>query len=223
MGGKGIVWKAKADQRFFAVKFLKVKSSQKDKKRFEQERNFCKDNCHDNIVKCIGYGARVCTDKDGNSAQQHYYIMPFYAKTFKDIIREVNNAPTIIGYFYNCAMQSNAFTVREYFKDIKPENILWDESISKIFLDDFGIAQFPKSRLTTSSERLANFIYHAPEQEKESKVKITAAVDLCVGPRFERVLYETYNQWDELQKNKRNKSILSRIRHAYRKHDSTNT
>ena len=54
-------------------------------------------------------------------------------------------------------------------RDLKPENVLYDAVGDKLIIGDFGIAHFEEDELYTAAEtsdhdRLANFLYSAPEQ-----------------------------------------------------------
>jgi hypothetical protein len=65
---------------------------------------------------------------------------------------------------------------------LKPENILYDSRANRLFVADFGIAHFEEDELLTAvetrdQERLANFIYAAPEQRaRERQVDVRADI-----------------------------------------------
>jgi eukaryotic-like serine/threonine-protein kinase len=67
-------------------------------------------------------------------------------------------------------------------RDIKPQNIFHDATLDKLVIGDLGIAhfksdKFAKQSKTKSGERLANYLYSAPEQV-DSKNEISAAADI---------------------------------------------
>jgi len=61
-------------------------------------------------------------------------------------------------------------TKKVVHRDIKPSNIFYDEKRDIVLLGDFGIAHFKNSDMTKKNNRLANFLYHAPEQGNKGKI-----------------------------------------------------
>lgn len=67
-------------------------------------------------------------------------------------------------------------------RDIKPQNIFYDEKADAYVIGDLGIAHFnaeifAKEAKTRSSDRMANYLFSAPEQV-DSRNKITEAADI---------------------------------------------
>ena len=67
-------------------------------------------------------------------------------------------------------------------RDLKPENILYDRLTDRLAIADFGIAHFTEELAataveTTPSQRLANFLYAAPEQRTRNQ-PVTARADI---------------------------------------------
>jgi serine/threonine protein kinase len=61
-----------------------------------------------------------------------------------------------------------------WHRDLKPENILYSLANGTLIVADFGIAHFEEQDLLTAvetqpNERLANFLYAAPEQKIRAK------------------------------------------------------
>jgi serine/threonine-protein kinase len=180
-GGSGDVWKAKSNNKYYAIKFLKLDKNEngKDKKkynekkiRFENELKFCKENPHKNICPVIA---------EGKHNGEPFYIMPLYEKTLKDVINETHktkDADFFIKYILQlCIALKLAHKKNVIHRDIKPENILIDGR--KLVLADFGIAHFKDSTLTKKGDLLANRNYLAPEQKlKGNALNIEKSADI---------------------------------------------
>lgn len=85
--------------------------------------------------------------------------------------------------FFNAVKYAHNRSI--WHRDIKPENILID-SDGIVILADFGIAHFCANELVTSietkdSDRLANFIYAAPEQRTRGTVVDGRADIFAIG------------------------------------------
>ncbi len=155
-GGSGVVWKAKADKNYYAVKFIESTDNSKIE-RFNKELEFCKNNQHKNIVSIVA---------DGTCNERRYYIMPLYPKTLRDIINEETDVDVLVKYILQLCYAVQFIHKHELnvtHRDIKPENILIDGK--KLVLADFGIAHFIDSTLTKKNDLLANRNYAAPEQK----------------------------------------------------------
>ncbi len=159
-GGSGVVWKALANGKNYAIKF--INSDEKDKiKRFNRELDFCKKHKHENIVQII---------TDGEFETIRYYIMPFYSKTFRNLITEENNENTLLEFILQlCCAIEFAHSKAVIHRDIKPENILIEDN--QLVLADFGIAHFENSTLTKKDHLLANRNYLSPEQKIKNNAK----------------------------------------------------
>jgi serine/threonine protein kinase len=69
-----------------------------------------------------------------------------------------------------------------WHRDLKPENVLHDDVSGVLIIADFGIAKFQEEDLLTAvetrnDERLANFVYAAPEQRVGNR-DVSAAADV---------------------------------------------
>lgn len=163
-GGSGIVFEVRtSDGHTLALKLLdKSRTPRQKLKRFRNEIVFCMQPVSSHIVRVLDYGTA-----DGCL----FYVMPFYAKTFRDLVKE----PLLKGELFELYGQVldgvDAAHLRGVLhRDIKPENILYDPVTKQIVLADFGVCQFREDELLATTvetgprERLANFAYAAPEQ-----------------------------------------------------------
>lgn len=169
-GGTGIVWTAVSGEKQFAVKCIKSTKSHKDKlERFRAEIDFCKNTNHRNIVRVIAEGVREDTS---------FYIMPYYSKTLRQVINEVDDADLLIKYILKiCAALKHIHSKGIRHRDIKPENILIEGR--NLVLADFGVAHFKEYGLTKKGDWLANRNYMAPEQKiKNNAFNVDEAADI---------------------------------------------
>lgn len=169
-GGSGVVWKAKANGKNYAIKFINSKNKNKIE-RFNKELTFCKSNQNKNIIKVIA---------DGEFDGKRYYIMPLYPKTFRDVINEEKDTDVLVKYILKLCKALKFIHEHEngvIHRDIKPENILIDGK--QLVLADFGIAHFNDSSLTKKGDLLANRNYLAPEQKlKNNSNNIEKSADI---------------------------------------------
>ena len=167
-GGNGIVYKVKDGRgENFAVKCLNPERFTRDKvKRFKNELNFGLYFQHKNIIKVLDWGFRESKGK-----KYPFYIMPYYEKTLKDLNMAGISREKILPYFSQILDGVEAAHLKNtWHRDLKPENILFDTSSETLVIADFGIAHFTKDLLLTLIEtdrhdKLANFLYAAPEQK----------------------------------------------------------
>lgn len=80
-GGNGKVWSATdKDGENVAIKFIERDNSEKVLKRFKNETFFCIIHNHPNILPILDYGTA--------GMNYIFYVMPLYAKTLRDYIKE---------------------------------------------------------------------------------------------------------------------------------------
>jgi serine/threonine protein kinase len=164
-GGSGEVYEVRdAEGSAYAVKILDAaKASATRLKRFKNEIHFCTKNKHRNIVQVQGSGIT----KDGAT----FYVMPLYSGTLRDLISKGIQPKTVLPYFGQILDGVEAaHLMGVWHRDIKPENILFSAETVTLVVADFGIAHFEEEDLLTAvetknDERLANFLYSAPEQK----------------------------------------------------------
>jgi serine/threonine protein kinase len=162
-GGSGEVYEAHdSDGKAWAVKILDpARTSSLRLRRFKNEIHFCTKNTHKNILQVQATGI---TD-----AGATFYVMPLYAGTLRDLMKKGVAPENVLPYFGQITDGVEAAHLQNvWHRDIKPENILFSEST--LIVADFGIAHFEDEELLTAvetknQERLANFLYSAPEQK----------------------------------------------------------
>jgi len=113
--------------------------------------------------------------------------MPLYSKSLKNILDEKIPHEKILKYFSQILNGVEAAHLKKVIhRDLKPQNILYDPANDKLLIADFGIARFPEDEMeslveTKTSTRLANFIYHAPEQRTGGKTTSYASDIYALG------------------------------------------
>lgn len=170
-GGAGRVFECTRidDERLVAVKFLSAdKATMTRRARFKNEIAFLMGFQHKNIVPVYDYGVT-------NAAKlgEAFYVMPLYASNLRKKIgageltkdARLKLVSDILDGIEAAHLQ------RVVHRDLKPENILFDENRQIPVIADFGIARFAEDQLleqvrTRPGERLANFMYAAPEQRQ---------------------------------------------------------
>ena len=147
----------------YVIKIL-IKEGKKDKKRFEEEIQFLKNNTTEYFCKVIVDGEIL----DKSSNKYRYYVMPKYNESLAKIIKD-NKLPNFYSRIRLFLKLCNAVkTLHDkgiIHRDIKPDNILVDGDT--VILCDLGISHFPSLDITVDNERLANSNYCAPEQRKK--------------------------------------------------------
>jgi serine/threonine protein kinase len=168
-GGSGTVFEVRTPEgQTLALKLLNIVQTSKQKlKRFQNEIRFCQRPASPHIVQVIDYGRTA----DGSL----FYVMPLYSGTVRDLIRKKLNPEEVLPHFGQILDGVEAaHLLGVYHRDLKPENLLHDAAGKRIVLGDFGIASFGEDELLTlvetgPHERLANFVYAAPEQRNAGK------------------------------------------------------
>lgn len=166
-GGSGRIYKATDDsEKNFAIKLLDPGKASKEKiKRFKNELQFCFKNQHKNIVTVIDHGIF----KDGKKSSP-FYVMPLYSGSLRQLLISGITISKVLPYFSQILDGVEAAHLQKVVhRDLKPENVLYDSSIDRLLIADFGVARFEEEDLFTAIEtkdttRLANFQYAAPEQ-----------------------------------------------------------
>ena len=163
-GGSGEVYEVRdSDGSSHAAKVLDAaKASATRLKRFRNEISFCSKNTHPNIILVQGSGVT----SNGSS----FYVMPLYPQTLRNLMTR-GIAPTAVLSYFGQLLDGveAAHLLSVWHRDAKPENILYSPSGDSLVVADFGIAHFEEEELLTAvethdNERLANFLYSAPEQ-----------------------------------------------------------
>ncbi|MBF4990221.1 protein kinase [Methylophilus sp. QUAN] len=170
-GGNSFVYLFEKGNKSFAIKFLKHNVDSKKLNRFKDEY-FCAIQIatHKNIVQTYHFDSVSVND-------DNYYIivMKAYQKSLHglgSISQETEEIKSKKGWkLFQDLLQAlkHLHENKIIHRDIKPQNIFFDQLEGEFVIGDLGIAHFsdedfPKLAKTTPSERLANFSFSAPEQ-----------------------------------------------------------
>ncbi|MGC1371413.1 MAG: serine/threonine-protein kinase, partial [Candidatus Sulfotelmatobacter sp.] len=168
-GGSGVVYEVlDSEGSAFAIKILDpTKTSSVRLKRFKNEIDFCSRNTHKNIIRVLGTGVI--------ETGETFYVMPLFFCTLRDVMSKGIKPDDILPIFSQILDGvEDAHLHGVWHRDLKPENILCSPSANALVVADFGIAHFEEEELLTAvetkpGERLANFLYAAPEQKIRGK------------------------------------------------------
>lgn len=165
-GGSGRVFEAtnSAGERL-AIKVLHpAQATGNRRRRFANELNFLRKNTHPNIVTVLDEGL-----VEWGGVRTPFYVMPLYAGTLRTDMRGGIDAVSALRGFAQLLDGVEAAHLQGIIhRDLKPENILIAHG-PRYIVADFGVAHFEEDEIFTAvetkdSERLANFLYAAPEQ-----------------------------------------------------------
>lgn len=184
-GGNGTVCLFQKNETKFAIKFLnhqEVESEQKIK-RFKDEY-FCvmQMPSNNNIVEIFHYD-----EIDINNNRYSIIIMKSYECSLKEYIKkdnisEIELAKKIFNSLLNSLKHLQEYSI--IHRDIKPENIFYDSEKDLFVLGDLGIAHFDndifakEANETKKTDRLANRLFSAPEQQQGDARDITFSADI---------------------------------------------
>jgi len=170
-GGAGRVFKVRdSEGNPFALKLLNPEAGTTKAKRFKNELMFCLKNAHRNIVNVLDYGVSSIGEK-----RVPFYVMPFYSSTLRKLCDAGIHPDRVLPLFTQVLDGVEAAHERKvWHRDLKPENILYEPASDTVVVADFGIADFTEDELFTAvetgdQERLANFLYSAPEQRARGR------------------------------------------------------
>ena len=182
-GGNANVLKFRRGSQDFAVKFI---SHDDDKKlaRFRDEFFLSAQiPSHKNVVQCFHLDSKVV---DGRA--HSLIVMKLYATNLNALKAvahlEVEERATKAWRLFLdlCAAVRHLHDNHIIHRDIKPQNIFFDSKEEHFVVGDLGIAnfkdeQFAREAATKEGERLANYMFSAPEQA-DGKVSVTPAADI---------------------------------------------
>jgi len=166
-GGSATVYRVRdSEGATFAIKMLRPEALTPSRlKRFRNEAAFCQRTDHANILHVVEMGAVSIKRK-----KYPFLVTPFYPRTLRDLIVS-GMKPDEALYLFGQVLDGieAAHRVNVIHRDLKPENILVNTQSKIVVVGDFGIAHFSEEELITAVEtraadRLANFVYAAPEQ-----------------------------------------------------------
>jgi len=187
-GGSGTVYEVlDSEGSAFAIKVLDpTKASSVRLKRFKNEIDFCSRNTHKNIIRVLGTGVM--------ESGETFYVMPLFSCTLRDVMSKGIEPDAILPVFGQVLDGVEAAHLQGvWHRDLKPENVLCSPSAEDLVVADFGIAHFEEEDLLTAvetkpGERLANFLYAAPEQKIRGKSADSRADIYALG----LMLHEMY-------------------------------
>jgi len=169
-GNSGVVYLVEKNNKYYAMKILKIDTTDKSQEikiqRFIREAEILSQIQHPNIVKIINVGLSE-TDKTP------YIIMEFISGQSLDLlIKEkkflLNEKIDIIIQIAKALKAIHDIGILH--RDVKPANIiLTDNNIIKLM--DFGIAGLKSSNLTITNELLGSPAYMPPEAFDGAKLK----------------------------------------------------
>jgi len=176
-GGAGRVYGGNsAEGDSVAVKLLTQTNSDK-RRRFKNEIAFLARNRHPNLVAVIDHGLAT-----GPGVAGPFYVMPRYASSLRQLMPRL--APGDVMPIFSQILDGveAAHLLGATHRDLKPENILVASDGRTVAVADFGIAGFTAEQLETyietgPTQRLANFMYAAPEQRTPGS-RVTAVADM---------------------------------------------
>jgi len=146
--------------------------------RFKNEIAFLSRNRHSNIVTVLDHGLANAGKINGP-----FYVMHRYDENLRSLARRGIAIDAVLPLFSQILDGIEAAHLQgAVHRDLKPENILYDRATQTIAIADFGVASFTDDLLATPVEtkpdqRLANFLYAAPEQRMPGRA-VTAAADI---------------------------------------------
>ena len=188
-GGNGFVYSFSFKEKNFAIKFIDQAVIQEKLNRFKDEY-FCHIQmaAHENISRIyhydnvsideINYSIIIMKEYECNLAYYKDRTLP------KEnlLVQKVQLAQKVFDSMLNALEHLEGYNI--IHRDIKPENIFYDKDKDLFVLGDFGIAHFkeqdfPKqAENTTQSERLANRLFSAPEQQVGDATKVNFSADI---------------------------------------------
>jgi len=183
-GGAGRVYKTTDEKGdAFAIKLLNPSFASGEKlRRFKNELFFCLRNKHSNILTISDHG--IFGDEGRSSP---FYVMPVYDCSLRTLMKSGISQDDAIYFFSQLLDGVEAAHLQGIIhRDIKPENVLFDKNTKTLVVADFGIARFQEEQLFTAvetrpHERLANFLYAAPEQRTKGIAVIQQADIFALG------------------------------------------
>lgn len=182
-GGNASVLKFMRGEWAYAIKFI-PHGDQSKLSRFRDEF-FCAAQIptHKNVVNAYHFDKTTI-----EGADYSLIVMKFYESTLHKLghtVDESSKEREAKGYHLFNDLTAGLYHLHTHniiHRDIKPQNIFYDAEAGSFVIGDLGIAHFKadafaKEAKTKPTDRLANYLFSAPEQV-DSKNPITAAADI---------------------------------------------
>lgn len=182
-GGNAHVLKFKRGEHVFAIKFIPHDDERKLLRFRDEFFGAAQIPTHKNVVNTYHFDTRTFND-----TEYSLIVMKAYGSTLhklgpvtdKAVPEQTEQAWRL--FLDLCNGIHHLHTHHIVHRDIKPQNIFYDENAKAFVIGDLGIAHFKaeafaKEALTKPAERLANYLFSAPEQS-DSKNKVTEAADI---------------------------------------------
>ncbi len=182
-GGNASVLRFKRDEHPFAIKFIPHNNNGKIQRFRDEFFAASQIPTHKNIVRCYHFDTKTINGQEMSLIVMKLYESSLHAlgniTTLNPLEREEKGWHLFMDL---CAGLEHLHSHHIVHRDVKPQNIFYEASSNKFVIGDLGIAHFKddvfaKEALTKPSDRLANYLFSAPEQA-DSRSEITPAADI---------------------------------------------
>lgn len=182
-GGNANVLKFKRGDHAFAIKFIPHGEESKLRRFRDEFFSAAQIPTHQNVVRTFHFDTRTI---DGTTYS--LIVMKAYENTLSKIgsikskDTETQSKEAWRLFIHLCDGLRHLHNHHIIHRDIKPQNIFYDSQSETFVIGDLGISHFSplafsKEAHTKPAERLANYMFSAPEQV-DSRKPISAAADI---------------------------------------------